>query len=135
MAAVVRTAISALYSAAISGAAVNSTAATVSANPNPSNTPVTPAARARTKSRAPSACPTSTPQALPSDSGSMNINAARLAAIWCEAEVTAPRRATNNAMKVNAVTSTKKVTPIGSPSDTISRNALRSGHDQRANTW
>ena len=46
----------------------------------------------------------------------MNINADRLAAIWCALEAVGPRRATNRAMKVKAVTSKTKVAPIGSPS-------------------
>ena len=46
----------------------------------------------------------------------MYITAATLAAIWCAAELTAPRRAMNSAMNVNAVTSTRNVRPIGMPS-------------------
>ena len=44
----------------------------------------------------------------------MYITAATLPAIWCAAELTAPRRAMNSAMNVNAVTSTRNVRPIGS---------------------
>ena len=64
----------------------------------------------------------------------MYITAATLAAIWCAAEFTAPSRAMNSAMKVKAVTSTRNVPPMGTPSASSRRWSRSRGHDQRANT-
>ncbi len=64
----------------------------------------------------------------------MKVNTVRLDAIWCAAEKTGPRRATNSAMNVKAVTSTSMVAPIGSPSLTSARMAPGPGRVNRAKT-
>ena len=62
------------------------------------------------------------------------MTAATLAAIWCAAELTAPNRAMNSAMNVNAVTSTRNVIPIGTPSAANRHWSPHRGQDQREKT-
>ena len=64
---------------------------------------------------------------MASDSGVMNITAARLLTIWCAAAATVPWRETNSAIRVNEVTSTMMVRPAGTPMRAKRPMAAQSG--------
>jgi hypothetical protein len=57
----------------------------------------------------------------------MKASAVRLAAIWWAPETTGPSRAMNKAMKVKAVTSARKVRPMGMPRRRNAAMAFGSG--------
>ena len=114
-----------MYSRATGPRAAASASATTIATPAPISTPCQPSRRASARSRAPMRCDTSVIDACASDNGSMNRIAARLAAIWCPATGSTPRRAMKTAIRLKPLTSIRIVAPIGSPSRSCVASARR----------